>query len=241
MKSSSAAWGKFWKKGSASNRRVAGLLARARDELKKVHKSHKKAALIELPETFNDALTEISTQFENSVDNLDGLRPIISNLLEVIKSPVHLNNKKARRHVLNLLRKLSQQLHYKMNHYAEENEHQRAKFESLTNLFTDAVSRGSKLANALSKAQSRGVRRIKYLRQGVTGSNGIANQGRNIVDLRSMECRAMVEEHNRMTVRLTRVIGTVSQLQEVIADRWNSLKGFFIEKMEKTIKRKRGR
>jgi len=230
--SGASAWGKFWSRGSENYKRVYTLLEQARSQLSKVHAT----ALIELPESYNLALTDISAQFENTLDSLNGLRPVISNFLEICRSKGHLSNEKARKAMRQLLGSLQTRLHDQVNKFSEEAEHQKATFSALGNLFSDAVSRTSRVVSALAKAQDHSVKKIGYLNGGVAGAEYLASQARNIVDLRMNECRFTTEEHNKLTVRTTRIMGVVNTLQEVIADRWSSLHSYFIQRMDKVEK-----
>jgi hypothetical protein len=225
-------WEKFWGKSRANIQKILSLLNQASVQLKALRHHYKKAALIQLPESYSNALTEIRSEFENTFDNLDGLRPIISNLLEIVRNHKHLNNGQVRQHVRSLLRHITGRLNEKLNEFEEENEHQGGLFESLDKLFDDAIRRGDKVVSALVASLKRSGQKVTFLQKAVKASEALAQAGRNVVGLRARECRHHHNHNTHLDVKAERILAVVSQLQEVIGDRWSSLHGFFLQKMD---------
>jgi len=225
-------WNNFWTVAKRNIQKVLGLLHKAVNHLRALKKHYKKAALIELPETYGTALSEISSEFEGTFDNLDGLRPVIANLLEIARSPVHLNKHQVRQHIRSLLRHIIERLNDKFNSFEEENEHQVGLFEALVKLFDDARSGGEKIVKAFETSLRRTGKKIAFLSIGVKGTQSLTKQAFHVGVLRAKQCRRHKNSHNRKNIRAERILGIVSQLQEVIMDRWSTLHGKFLQMMD---------
>jgi len=225
-------WNNFWNVANRNVKKVLGLLHRAAVSLESLKKHYKEAALVELPQSYGTSLSEISSEFESTFDNLDGLRPVIVNLLEIARSPVHLNKHQVRAHIRNLIRHIIESLNDKLNEFEEENEHQVGLFEALVKLFDDAKSSGSKVVKAFESSLKRASKKIMFLSVGVKGIDQLVQAAYRVGQLRSKECRRHKDTHHRKDVRAERILGIVSQLQEVISDRWSTLHGKFIQMMD---------
>jgi hypothetical protein len=234
---SGKAWNHFWAVGTQNYRKVAALISQVRAHVRKLHRKHSEVALIELPTTYADAMTEISSQFDSTMDNLGGLRPVISNLLEIVRSPVHLNRKQARRVIRRILRRLAYKLHDTVHRFAEENEHQKGIYHALNALFEDSRQRQAKLIKHVGAAAKQYSKKLLALNNSVKASTQFAAHARNIVDLLRHECRNAKHLRRKVRTESARILNHVLQVQEVIADRWTSLKSYFIERMEKQEER----
>jgi len=232
-KLSGNAWRKFWATEQKNLKRVGGLIARVRTHVAQLHRKNKKAALVELPATYNSALAQISSEFEQSMDNLNGLRPAVSNLLEIVKSPKHLRRKATRRSVRRMLSRLAEHFHDDMNAFGEENEHQRALFSGLKNLYADSVFRGKKTLQGLAAYNKAITHKVRWLQRAIRGSAHLVKSSRNISDLKRAECRNVRHMINVNSVRLGRVIMASSQALEVIADRFHTFKKAILKRTKK--------
>jgi hypothetical protein len=99
-------------------------------------------------------------------------------------------------------------------------------------MFEDARAGASKIVGALVAALKRAGKKIAYLNVGAKGIEALVKQAYNVGFLRSKECRRHKHSHHRQNVRAERILGIVSQLQEVISDRWSTLHGKFIQMMD---------
>jgi ribosomal 50S subunit-associated protein YjgA (DUF615 family) len=233
----SQAWTKFWKRSQKNVRSVANLMAQVGSQVKRVHRSAQKAAFVQLPEYYTASLTEIRTQFENTFDNFDGLRPVMADLLEIASEAKHMTNSVARLRVRSLIRHILVRLHDQLNHFEEEHSAQTAMFAALENLFEDALQRGQKVAGALLASSKYANRKVKWLTQAVAGSDTLASDARTIVDLVVRECAHVKHAMGRAHDRNVNVLSVISQVEEVVADRWGSLHGYFLQKMQTALDR----
>jgi hypothetical protein len=229
-RSSAKAWGKFWASGEKVLSTIEKLLSRFSQQLE--HIAPSAAALVELPDTYTSALTELSETLENTYDNLHGMKPIIENLVEIAKKPANLRVKEVHASIVKMAHMLIGRFHDFMNLISEENEHQEGIFEGLSQLFGDASKRANGIVTQLEGEQGRAAKKAAWLRQGVSGSEHLAQGARNIVDLFMHQCAAFQQHVHNSEVRFTRFLNVIGQLQEVIADRWGSLHGFFLQKFD---------
>jgi len=229
---SSKKWNKFYASGLKSKRKILSLISQIKAQVRKLHKAHTKTAFIELPNNYVSALTEISSQFENTFDEVGGFRPIISNLLEVIKDPKNHVKKQARRVMRKLLAKISYRIRAQFEKYEEENEHQKELFSSLHGLFSDSMKGAKKILTALGEKAEKAVITLTQLKTVMNEATQLASDARDIVDLMQAECQ-FEQQYLKKTIRRgVKLLLYITQVQEVISDRWNALRSFFVEKME---------
>lgn len=220
----SNAWKRFWATSIKNVKNIANLIARLRTHVSQLHRRNRRTAFVELPPSFNDALTQISAEFEKEFDNLNGYRPIIANLLEIVRSPVHLRRKATRVSVRRILGRLAEKFHDDVNTFAEENEHQRVFFHGISTLYADRASRINNSISGLVSAQKNINAKVRWLTESVRGTEQLVRDAANITDLRKQECSNVNYMVNVNTVRLTRVLRSVSQVLEVISDRFGDFK-----------------
>lgn len=233
IKNNGQAWRHFWNNAKSNYRRAAALISQVRAHVRRLHKNHRKAALIELPETYNTAMTEIAAQFDSTQDNLEGLRPVIQNLLEIVRKSGHLASKPSRVHVRRILRRLGHWLHARVHLFSEENHHQVGLYDELTHLFNDAMNRQSSLIKGLAREAKITAHKLQWMGESVKGAAWMASHAHEIVRLMKQECHTLNRTLKKVRHDSHRVLTMVGQVQEVIADRWNTLKSYFIERIEK--------
>jgi len=222
-------WKTFWGTTIKGVKVVSGLIARIRTHISSLHRQNKKSALIELPTSYTTALSEITAEFENNMDNLGGLRPVITNLLEIIKDKKHLRKKNSRKQLRHFLGRLAEKFHDNLNTFEEENEHQVGLFDGLTSLFDDSVTRSKRILAGLTALQKTSASKLAWLTASVRGSEHLAESSKNIVDLKAQECRSIRQVIQRTKLKYARFLNTVGQVQEVLSDRFGSLKSFIEE------------
>lgn len=230
-------WSQFWTNGRQNYRKISSLVSQIRAHVRRLHRQHKHAALVQLPKDYEDAMVEISTQFEQSYDDLNGLRPVISNLLEIVRSPVHLKQKKFRVSARKILGWLAYNLHEWSNTFDEENEHQKGMFEGLVGLYTSRVNSQQKVIKLISAEAQANNKKISHVADQAKQAANIAQQSQQIVDLVIRECNGFKKEINAVLLTTGRILNYASQLEEVVLERWPSLKSYFLEKLEEIEER----
>ncbi len=214
------AWSRFWKKGRRAFKLLRGIIFRLRTHIHRLHRRHRKHAFIELPSDFKGALSEITSEFEKTTDGLDGLRPVVANLLEIVSSKRHLRKKKSRRFVRRLLRKLAMFLYNKSLVYAEEQEHQKALFSSVGGLFLDRLLRTKGVLRSYLRLQKAEKSKEKWLRYALRGIKHLLHLSSAVVKAKVRECHFSKRSTSRLAHRLTRLAMFVYQCKVVLASRF---------------------
>jgi len=230
--SNRASWTSFWASSTKSIERAAGLISRVKTELSLLHRRHREQALVEIPAEFSSALSEITSEFISDNDNLGGLRPVVANLLEILKSSKHLTHKGAKRHVRSLLNRLHELFQDKIYEFAEENEHQVGLFDGVRTLLDDAISGSQKVEAALIASQKRAQKSIAFIQVTVKGAERLTKHAHHVASLKRKECRSVKRVIARAVLRFEKFLNVCGQLQEVLSDRFGSIKTFFVEESD---------
>ena len=233
MNGNHEAWKKVYSRATTTIKKVLGLMHKAREALHN-YRPKSGAAFVELPETYSASLSEIKHEFSSTFDNLDGLRPLIADLLQVISSAEALKDKSARQKIREFLYHLTERLEDKLAALEEQNEHQEGLFTSLSTMFGDAVKRANGVLTQLEKGIKIGQTKINYLKQGELSANALAKSAHSIVLMKKQECGAFVAFLSHERIRHQKILDVISELQGVIADRWGVLNSFFVQKIEET-------
>jgi hypothetical protein len=216
------AWRNFWTVTRTALRKAADLVARTRTHVEKLHRTkYNDNTFLEIPAEFKDAFAQITSEFNAETSNLNGLRPVIENLLELVALPP--TRKQARRRLRNLLGRLAEELYDQSNLFAEENEHQHALFEGVDVLLKDSVHRAEQLHAGLVKKLRASAKRVVRLQATVKGSGLMSVLAGEVVSLRVKECRTARNTIRRLRRRASRFLSVIGQLQEVLVDRFGAL------------------
>jgi hypothetical protein len=221
------AWKKYYATTSDNLQKVVGLLSRASSHIKSLKND---AALIELPGVYKSSLSQLSSEFDGTNDNLGGLRAVISNVFELVQKKEHISHADFRHKARSIIRHIIDRIGDFQNELAEENEAQVGLFDSLGNLFNDAVQRSNKVTSALAKQAKEAAQKITWLTVAVKGSKSLANQAKSVVQQLAAECRYHKSKAYRHDVREGKMLSVIDNLRDVIADRWGPLHTFFTQK-----------
>ncbi len=221
-------WGRFMKRAIKGNRTISGYLRKIFTLL-----SGKGRAFVQLPDSHENELMEMKSQVDASFDTYDGLKPAISNIIELVQNRANLTKPNFRARARSLVRHLLDRLSNIRSNYLEENEKQKQVFKSLILFFNGAKNRAVNYDKALMKHNKRANQRIRWMTKAVRGANKLAKDGEKVVNQRREECRWEKEREARLQVELARALSVVRNLQDVIADRWGRrVKSFFLQKLQ---------
>jgi vacuolar-type H+-ATPase subunit E/Vma4 len=211
--------------------KTLGMLASVDDHVKSLGTNG--SLFVELPASYSSNLAQIKNQFEQTSDNLGGLRAVVSNVLQLIQQAKVVNKADLREKVHSIIRHVSDRLGNFINSMAEQNEHETGLFEALESLFADAVNRSQKLVASLTAQSKDADKKVQLLKSATNGVDDLARSARVVVTQLGEECRRNVEMASRMDVRALRFLSVVGNLRDVVTERFGSLSSFFIEKSKK--------
>ncbi len=224
------AWHRFWKKGRRIFKTLRGIIFRLRTHIHRLHRRHRRHAFIELPSDFKGALSEITSEFEKTTDGLDGLRPVVANLLEIVSSKRHLRKKKSRRFVRRLLRKLAMFLYNKSLMYAEEQEHQKNLFSSVGGLFLDRLRRNKGVLRSYIRLQKAEKSKEKWLRYAIRGIKHLLHLSSAVLKAKLRECHLAKRTAAKNIHRLRRIAMFTYQCKVVLASRFKVFRGAVLKR-----------
>jgi len=228
-----AAWAK-WKSFQSS----------ALTALKKVHRGLKKArqslrsldeqgaSFVELTEgnQFFTNLNEIRVDFEGNSVNLEGFRPIITKLLELMTKPEAVNKPLVRRKLRDVLRKISRQIRERRNEIKAVNERQNAIFAAIIESYKENLLRIKKLLERLNKESEHLQKRSVELKDSDSQARKITNVSKDIFTARKRQCIAYAERVARLSVAITKTRNIVAQVAEILSERFGALKSYFVQR-----------
>jgi len=227
-----AAWGK-WKdfqlKALAALKKVLQGLKKARNSLKSLEEQ---GALVQLSEgsQYFTALNEVRVDFEGNSVNLEGFRPIITKLLELMANTEAINKPLVRRKLRDVLRKISRQLRERRNEIKAINERQNAIFSALIESYKENLLRIKKLLARLNKEAEHLQKRGTELKDSNTQARKITIVSKDIFTTRKRQCIAGAERVARLYVGIQKTRNIVAQIGEILAERFGALKTFFVER-----------
>jgi len=192
-----------------------------------------KKAFIELKDEFFKSLSELRVEFANTNDTQDGLKPIISSLLETLAEPNHAGKAQVRGRVIKILKGIGKLLRGSLEFIDTLIEGSNAYFDALLRNLEENKTRVQKLQQRLVNESSSLEARRQALGDGLTRASNITVLSGNALRERRMQCRNIQLRHAHLKVSTQKVRNIVAQLEEILAERFGNLKSYFIERKMK--------
>jgi len=225
-------WANFWRIEVASYKKVRGLISTVQSHIGTMKKSTKQTALIELPHAYRTALAQVKVEFAGDYSELNGLRPIITNLLSIVEDKKNLNNDVVMEKANGLFSAIREYLNDQQNRYSEENTHQNALYGAAIQLFGSAVERASKIVERLTGTIVEGDKQITYLAAQHSAADQFVQQATSVVNDFLRGCAAKQDARQLLVVNSQRFLDVIDQVRVTINDRWHAAATFFMERMQ---------
>lgn len=231
MKAAASSWAKFWSLETKTYRRIVQLLGEVHNHVQSV--SGKKAALLEMPASYKNSLAELQVKFAGFTHELNGMRPVIQNLLEVSADMNNINNDMIRAAISQMYVHVMERLNDEQNSMVEWNAHQNAMFLAMGHLANSAQERADKTGDMIEAGLKVQEGKVKFLEK-VAGF-ALANAGvaRTVSNDVRAACRLDRDVFGTIVAEHNRVNDVISQVHAVVNDRFGAVHAFFIEKMER--------
>jgi len=220
-------WKKFHTGVKASQNNVIDWLTRANEHVRDLGKS----AFVELPGTYKSNLVQITADFEQLEDNLNGLKPVISNLLQLLNTN-NVSKSDFRQKIHSIIRHLIEAIGDFKRQQEEENEFRESLYTSMETLLTDAVTNADKVAKGLKKLTKEAEKKIKLLKDNASWSNQLAKEAKTVVDQRADECRLFSTFNARQEIHHAKKLSAITNIQDILSDRFGALSKLIEEKYE---------
>jgi len=192
-----------------------------------------KKAFIELKDEFFKSLSELRVEFANTNDTQDGLKPIISSLLETLAEPNHAGKAQVRGRVIKILKGIGKLLRGSLEFIDTLIEGSNAYFDALLRNLEENKTRVQKLQQRLSNESTSLEARRQALGDGLTRASNITALSGNALRERRMQCRNIQMRHAHLKVSTQKIRNIVAQLEEILSERFGNLKSYFIERKMK--------
>jgi len=228
LKANKAQWNTFINGRLGRLTNIVKLLKRARKQLVLSHKAAM-GSFIEMKPEFTNSLSELRVEFTNTEDHLEGLRPIISSLLETMRS-VAVSKNVIRSRLIRILKSVVKSIHSQRDILEQQNESANALFDALMKSFAENQIRVTKLVERLSHEKGLLGKRQVSLNDSRTRANRITVLSESAAHIRQTQCHRMKLRNSRLHVSTQKVKNVVAQIEAILQERFGALKTFFIER-----------
>jgi len=209
---------------------VRGLLKKARDQIRKLGK--KGSSLIQTGENseFFTNLNEIKVTFESTFVQLEGFRPVITKLLELMGNVSAVNKEEVRLKLIVLFRKIRGQLKQMGDEVEASKASQDAIFTAILESYKENLIRIDKLLARLNKENKELLERSADLKAAKQDSTLITSLTRDIFHGRKTECIEIAERITKLAVEIEKRRNIVAQIAELLESKFGKLKSYFLER-----------
>jgi len=233
LKANRAEWGKFIQGRMARMAKVIKILRKARRHLINQHKIAMGGEFVEVSSDFLTSFNEIRGQFANIDDHFDGLRPIISNLIQSSATPAVVGKNVLRSRLIKLLKAIIKNIRKRRDVLEQYHEGAESIFEALLKSFDENKTRVTKLLERLAHEKNLLDKRQGALKDALGRAHGITVLATAAEAIRSRACRRTVVRNARLRVSLQKIRNIVAQIEEILQERFGKLKTFFLERKVK--------
>jgi uncharacterized protein (UPF0335 family) len=215
--------------------KVQELLSKARSQLRSLNENSSSfLQLTENSEYFTN-LNEIRVNFENTFVELQGFRPLITKLFQLMANGDNMNKADVRNKLIALFSKISSEL----NNMSDEIEANRAKqdsiFSSLIESYKENLLRIEKILERLNKENHDLSQYAGEVTTSTKEAVQITTAAKEIFRLRKNECIHFAETISRIAVEISHTRSIVSQINELMTEQFGNLKSYFIQRNSKLI------
>lgn len=230
-------WQVFQNSTIADLEKVQELLSKARRQIQNLNQDSTNSSFLQLQENseYFTNLNEIRVNFENTFIELQGFRPLIVKLFQLMSNGDVMNKGEVRSKLLGLFTKISSEL----NNIRDEVEANRAKqdsiFSSVIENLKENLVRIDKLLERLNKERDDLAHDAADLTVSTKEATEITNKAKLIFSLRKKQCLEYAETIARLATEISHTRSVVSQINEIMSEKFGNLKSYFIQRNTKLI------
>jgi len=180
-------------------------------------------------------LSQIKLSFDQNSSHLEGFRPIVQKLLELMAKPTAMSKAQVRRKIRVLLRKIIRQLRHRRDDVQAVNERALAIFEAVIENHRENLIRVGKLITRLTKELNGLNTRKNQLSDAQKRAAAISKLSVAVFNERKRQCIAIGERVARVSVKIAKVRNILAQIAAILAERFGTLKGYFLQKEMKQL------
>lgn len=235
-----AGWDEYYNKAKKNNQVVLTLLDQIKNQFnhldslsakaEKDQNSQNGTAFLELPTEYTSSLAEVKNEFENANDSFGGMRPVVINMLELLKDHKAVSNPLVRTNLRDLFHAIREKVRESNEELEEQNEQQVALFNGLNSAFSANIKRTETVLNTLKKAYDVINTKKDKIEVAAQNAENLSKKAGTIVKLRKEECSGLIDYYEANRARNTKIMNVVGQLNEIIMDRFTSLNSYFMQR-----------
>ena len=175
------------------------------------------------------SLSELRSEFTNTEDHLDGLRPIITSLLETMRSR-QVGKNVIRVRIIKLMKEIVKRINHSRDLLEQQNESANALFEALIKNFDENKTRVTKLLQRLAHEKTLLSRRMASLTDSKNRANRITVLSESVAEIRNNQCKRIQVRNARLHVSTQKIRNVVAQIESILQERFGALKTFFVQR-----------
>jgi len=228
-------WKAFQKAAIKGQDHVISILRKAKNSLREIDGN----ALVELSSThkFFSDVTEMKNDFESNLVELEGLRPVISKLLQLMSKSSAVNKQEVRRKLRGLFKKIIRQVRNMRDDFSAVAERQDAIFGAIIESYKENLLRIGKLLDRLKKDMNGLTKKKAALADSNKNSVNITAMAKGVFTTRKNQCIAYAERVARISVGIQKVRNIVAQIAEILTERFGAIKSYFIQRDSKELEK----
>jgi uncharacterized coiled-coil protein SlyX len=214
----------------ANVNKILALVQNGRRLLSAAHKAAGVQAFVQVSSDYITGLSEIRVDFANTFDSINGLRPIISSLLQTMADPQSVGKEVIRNRLLRLLHEVTKALNKRKDDLEARAEGAAAVFEALIKNIAENKTRVQKLQERLDAERSSLSKRQGALTDSRTRAHNITSFSQAALKIRAEQCTLSKERNAKLLVSIQKSKNIVAQVEEILQERFGQLKSFFLER-----------
>jgi len=226
-------WKQFHESTLSELNKIIGLLKKARKHLKDLHSNEQSLVELNSNHKYFTGLSEIKSNFQNSQVNLEGFRPVITKLLQIMQKPNAVSQGVVRERLISLFKKIASQLAHRRDEIELVRERQNAIFTSVLESYKENLAKLSKLLERLSKEKSELSSREKSLVDSRNTAANVVRLSKEVYVAVKTTCLDEVKRISELNVSYHKTLSVVATLNELLTEKFGALKFYFIQKASK--------
>jgi hypothetical protein len=223
-------WDEFNSSQMKNCEKIINLMRRASKLLSAAHKKSHANAFIEMKGEYVTGLSEIRVELSSNNDNINGMRPIVNNLLQTMVEKSHMDKAAIREKVLRILHSIIRVMHERREELITKNDGAKAVFTALFKDIEENKVRVKKLQERLGAESKSLHKRQGALKDSRNRASNITKLSKMALDIRAEGCASVAARNAKILVSVEKSRNTAINVEEILQERFGELKGFFLQR-----------
>lgn len=235
MKINKDSWTDFYSKVSENYKIIQGLLQQIGSALRHLNRAGENTAFVELPADYHTTLNQVKIQIVGDFDSVEELKPILTNMLEVMADSKAVQKPSVRGVLRRLFDEVSERFRDRVEQLEDENEFQVSMFDNFEKSFIANAANAKKTLDIVVKAKDKLAKKTEQIGQAITIAASITQKAENILSLKVNECLFFEEGKKHFSIKKNKVRSIISALTDIVNNRFPVLHSF-IQKSQTELK-----